>query len=186
MKYALCLILVISLLCGCQTENAPLGDGLVFRQRLLSGNGCVFIAEVTADYGDVIYQFAMQCQADKQGNMVFTVLSPESITGIKGTITESAGHLTFDGTALAFAPIADGQVTPVTAPWLFLRTLRSGYIASAAQGEGMTYLQIDDSYHDNALHLDIWLDGTLTPVRSEILWEGRRILSLIIKEFTIL
>ncbi len=186
MKRLICLLLIFFWLCGCQSGSDEIGGALNFRQKLLNGNGCSFLAEITADYGDVLYQFSMECRADKQGNLAFSVTAPESISGITGTITETGGHLTFDGTALAFATIADGQVTPVTAPWLFLKTLRSGYIVSCSSADDTTYLQIDDSYNDNALHLDIWLDGEYKPVRGEILWEGRRILSIIVKDFTIL
>ena len=184
-KRLVCVFIIVTILSGCQGD-VQIDKALSLRQNLLSGNGCRFVSEITADYGEVIYQFTMACQADKQGNLGFTVTEPESISGIAGTVTETGGHLTFDGTALAFATIADGQVTPVTAPWLFLKTLRSGYIVSCADGEETTYLQIDDSYADNALHLDIWLDQQGIPVRAEILWEGRRILSLVVRDFTIL
>ena len=163
-----------------------MNKALNLRQKLLAGNGCSFLAEITADYGDIIYQFSMACQADKQGNLGFSVAAPESISGITGTIADTGGHLTFDGTALTFATIADGQVTPITAPWLLIKTLRSGYIASSASAEDTTYLQIDDSYQDGAIHLDIWLDKEDRPVRAEVLWEGRRILSIIVKDFLIL
>lgn len=186
MKRFLCLIILLTVLCGCGNKTDQMGSMLGFRQRLLDGNGCTFTAEITADYGDEIYQFTVQCQGDKQGNLKFSVVEPSSISDITGTITDLGGSLTFDGTALAFAPIADGQLTPVTAPWIFLKTLRGGYIASCAQDDTMTYLQIDDSYSEKALHLDIWLNENAVPVRGEILWEGRRILSLIVRDFMIL
>ena len=186
MRRLLCLIAMICVLSGCQTGNEQVNKALNLRQKLLAGNGCSFFAEITADYGDIIYQFSMACQADKQGNLGFSVTAPESISGITGTVAETGGHLTFDGTALTFATIADGQVTPITAPWLFLKTLRSGYIVSCAATEDATYLQIDDSYQDRAIHLDIWLDEDGMPVRAEILWEGKRILSVIVKDFLIL
>ncbi len=186
MKRLLGLILCVMLFGGCGNTEGDLNMALQFRQRLLSGAGCKFSGEITADYGDIIYQFSMDCQGDQQGNLSFSVTAPESISGITGAITDAGGHLTFEGTALAFAPIADGQVTPVTAPWLFLKTLRGGYIASCAKVDGGTYLQIDDSYKDRALHLDIWFNESGTPVRGEILWEGRRVLSINVKDFTIL
>jgi hypothetical protein len=51
--------------------------------------------------------------------------------------------------------------------------------------EDLLRLTIDDSYEEDALKVDIWLDETDTPVRAEILYDGRRILTLIIKNFTI-
>lgn len=186
MKRFLCMFILLLFLCGCHGSNDQIGSALKLRQRLINSEGCTFTAEITADYGDTLYQFTMECRGDKQGNLQFSVVQPESISGITGKITELGGMLTFDGTALAFPPIADEQLTPVTAPWVFLKTLRSGYIASCTSGEEHIYLQIDDSYSEKALHLDIWLDENYIPLRGEILWEGRRILSLNVKEFTIL
>jgi len=186
MKRIFCLIVCFVILAGCRKTNEELDKALLFRQRLIAGDGCKFICGITADYGDVIYQFSMDCQSNKQGDLSFSVTEPESIAGIAGAITDIGGHLTFDGTALAFAPIADGQLTPVTAPWIFLKTLRSGYIASCARVDGGIYLQINDSYLENALHLDIWLNDDGQPIQGEILWEGRRVLSVTVKDFTIL
>ena len=186
MRKILSIAICFILLTGCQKGNGELDKALHFRQGFISGNGCKFTCEITADYGDVIYQFSMDCQADKQGNLSFSVTGPESISGITGAITDVGGHLTFDGTALAFAPIADGQITPVTAPWLFLKALRSGYIVSSSKVAEGVYLQIDDSYSDNALHLDVWLNDEEQPIRGEILWDGRRVLSVTVKEFVIL
>ncbi len=186
MKRLLIIIFVVCFLSGCKDGQEQIESALQLRQSLLNGNGCTFVAEITADYGDELYQFTVDCKGDGQGNLTFCVSAPDSISGIKGTVTEKGGHLTFDGTALAFPQIADGQITPVSAPWVFLKTLRSGYIASCAESDTLTHLQIDDSYSEKALHLDIWVDQSNLPVQAEILWEGRRILSLKIKDFAIL
>ena len=46
-------------------------------------------------------------------------------------------------------------------------------------------LTIDESYEDNALTMDVWLDAGDNPVRAELLYDGRRILTLIIENFQI-
>ena len=186
MKRLLCLIILFLVFCGCHNGKDQLDDSLSLRQQLLSSDKCTFTAEITADYGEELYQFTVECQGDKQGNLEFSVVAPESIAGITGKITELGGSLTFDDTVLAFPPMADGQFTPAAAPWIFLKTLRSGYIVSSTSEGSFTYLQIDDSYSDEALHLDIWLNEEQNPVRGEILWQGRRILSLSVKDFKIL
>lgn len=186
MKRLVCVMLLFCFLVGCGNSQKQIGEALTLRRKLLDGDGCSFSAEITADYGREIYQFTVECLSDKQGNLQFIVTKPESISGIEGKITETSGTITFAGEVLAFAPIADGQITPVTAPWVFLKTLRSGYIASCTEADEQTHLQINDSYNEKALHLDIWLDHSNLPVHAEILWEGRRILSLKIKDFTFL
>ena len=44
-------------------------------------------------------------------------------------------------------------------------------------------LIIHDSYEEDSLQLDIWLDTEGLPVSAEILWQGRRILSLCVNNF---
>ena len=158
---------------------------MAFRDKLLSAQGCRFSAEITADYGDTLYTFGMDCQADPSGNMTFQVTEPDSIAGIEGSVSYSGGTLDFADTALQFDLMADDQLTPVSAPWILLKTLRSGYIASACYEEELLRLSVDDSYEDDALRLDVWLrDGN--PVRGDVLYDGLRILTLDVKDFELL
>ena len=158
---------------------------MAFRQRLLKASGCSFDVELTADYGDKLYTFALSCEADADGTVSFTVTAPQAIAGITGQISAAGGKLTFDGQALAFELLAQGQLSPVSAPWILLKTLRSGYLTSCGQDGEYLRLTIDDSYAEDALHLDIWLGAGDIPVRGEVLWQGRRILSMDVKNFQI-
>lgn len=183
MKKGLALLMTAVLLTGCFGANSGLDRAMTLRAKLLAAGGCCFDVTVTADYGDKVYTFGMYCQTDNAGNLTFQVTEPESIAGITGTVSDTGGKLTFDDNALAFDLLADGQVTPVSAPWLLVHTLRSGYLtACTAEGEGLR-VSIDDSYADDALHLDIWLDGEDLPTEAEIQWQGRRILSLQVRNF---
>lgn len=155
---------------------------MALRTKLLAGS-VAFDAAITADYGDKTYTFAANCIVDTQGSLTFTVKEPESIAGITGTISANGGKLTFDEHALAFQMLADGQVTPVTGPWILMNTLRSGYLTSCGTEGQRIRLSIDDSYKDDALHLDIWLDADDLPERGEILWQGRRVLSISVSNF---
>lgn len=159
---------------------------LQLRSRLLGAQGAAFEVDIRADYGDKVHTFSLQCQADREGTISFTVTKPESIAQIRGQVDGTDGALSFDDTALHFPLLADNQLTPVAAPWVLLKTLRTGCITSAGAGQELLQLSIDDSYADDALHLDIWLDRTDTPVRAEILFRERKILSLDVKNFTIL
>lgn len=177
-------ICVMILLTGCKNTESDLGRAMALRQRLLGSSGCTFDAVITADYGDKIYTFSMACQADSQGDLTFTVTDPQTICGITGTVTQQGGHLTFDGKALAFEMLADGLVTPVSAPWILIRTLRGGYLSACGKDEDDLRISIDDSYEDNALHLDIWINSQDVPVRGDILWDGKRVVSLEVRNFS--
>ena len=178
------LLIVLLFLVGCSGKQEEMERAMTLRAKLLASE-CSFDAKITADYGDKLYVFAMTCQGDSRGNLTFTVTEPESIAGITGIISQDGGRLTFDDTALAFPLMADDQLTPVSAPWIFLKTLRGGYLTSANTEEELLHLTIDDSYEEDALQLDIWLDGQNLPVQSDILYDGRRILTVQVSNFTL-
>lgn len=184
MKKGIWLTVLVIVLTGCFGTNEELDTAMQLRARLLAG-GCGFDTVVTADYGDKTYSFSMQCQTDTDGNLTFTVMEPESIAGITGTVSQDGGKLTFDDVALSFDTLADGLVTPVSAPWVLVNTLRGGYVTACGDDGGTVRVSIDDSYADDALHLDIWLGEDGMPERAEILWKERRILSLEVSNFTI-
>lgn len=183
-KAAAAVLAVLFLFAGCAGAEGQIDRAMELRARLLRG-GCSFTAEITADYGEEVHTFTMDCVGDSQGSITFTVSEPESISGITGTINQEGGFLTFDETALEFPLLADDQVTPVSAPWILLKTLRGGYLTSAGEEGELLRLTIDDSYEEDALQLDIWLDTENHPVRADILYDGRRILSLAVSNFEI-
>ena len=179
----LCFLFLVS---GCSNENKSLERALSLRSKLQESSGCCFHTVVTADYGEKLYMFAMECQTDREGNLLFTVTEPASIAGITGSIDNDGGAITFDDAVLAFQTIADDQVTPVTAPWLLIKTLRSGYLKGCTETDSGFQISIDDSYEENALHLNIWTDRNLYPVSGEIFWQGRRVLTISVEEFAFL
>lgn len=184
MKRVLAMLLIVFLFAGCGSGGRGMERAMSLRERLLKSNGCAFDAVITADYGEKVYTFSMHCRTDSNGELTFTVTDPQTINGITGTIGPEGGNLTFDKQVLAFEMLADGQVTPVSAPWLLIHTLRSGYLASCGEDGGGLRIRIDDSYAEDALHLDIWLNSDDLPTRGEILWQGRRVVSVEVRNFS--
>ncbi len=182
MRRFIVIVIVLMMLTGCSSSDVAQDRAMLLRKNVLEKD-CTFDAVMTADYGDVIFEFRMACSADKDGNMNFTVLQPESISGITGNFTASGGKLTFDDEVLAFEMLADGQLSPVSAPWMMIRTLQSGYMDAYGVDEEGLRLQIYDSYRDEALQLDIWTNRNDIPVRAEIVYSGRRILSIDVENF---
>lgn len=179
-KRAISLVLLL-FLSGC-SASGQIERGMALRAALLRSGGS-FDTEITADYGDKLYSFSMECTFTDTGDVSFTVTEPKSIAGITGTVTEKGGNLTFDDVALEFPMLADDQLSPVSAPWVLIRTLRSGYLTAAGDEGDLLKLTIDDSYEEDALKLDIWLTEEDTPIRAEFLWDERRILSMDVKNF---
>lgn len=178
------MFLLFLFLPACGNQEDCLQQGMQLRQRLLE-NGCSFVADITADYGDKIYSFSVGCTADRNGDIRFIVIAPETIAGISGQLSNEKGFLTFDETVLAFPLLADGEVSPVSAPWLLMKTLRSGYLFSAGKDGTETVLTIHDSYERESLQLDIRLNESGYPKFADVLWQGRNVLSIAVKEFSI-
>lgn len=178
-------VCVALLLCGCNKSDDSLNKALSIRNKLQEGNGCSFSATVQADYGEKIYIFKMDCQTDQVGNLTFSVTEPATLYGITGKVSTAGGAITFDDKILAFPTIADDQVSPVSAPWLLIHTLRSGYLKGTVELDNGYEISIDDSYEEEALHLIIDVKED-SPQSAEIFWQGRRVLMLSIEEFTYL
>lgn len=181
-----CIMLLCLIICGCKGSDDHMIKALELRSRLSASGGTSFRANVTADYGDKTYTFILQCKTDQPGTLSFTVLEPESIAGIGGTVSGEGGKLTFDDKVLAFPLLADGEVSPISAPWIVIKTLLGGYISSCSKEDELLLISIDDSYEADALRLDIWLNTQDIPVSADILWQGRRVLSVQIEDFTFL
>lgn len=181
MKKVWILLLCLCLLTGCSGRENDLNIAVQLRSAILRAETCSFTALITADYGDMIYTFTLDCISDRDGNVTFSVKEPETIAGITGKITADGGAITFDDAVLAIPLLTDDQLTPVSAPWILMRALRSGYIASAGSGR----IRLDDSYADDALALDITLDDSGMPAMAEIFWKNRRILSIRVVSFAL-
>ena len=159
--------------------------GLTLRSELLNATSCTMDVTITADYGDQLYTFSMACQFDAKGDLTFTVQEPNTISGITGKVTNSGGSLTFDDVALAFPLLADEQLSPVSAPWVMMQCMRSGFITSAGYVDDRLRLVIDDCYDEDALTAHIWSEDGSKPVMTEIYHNGRRILTLEVYDYRI-
>lgn len=186
MKRIIAVMLFCFMLCGCSSAAVEMDSALSLRQKILSANICSFDAKVTADYAEEVYTFTLRCTADSNGNVSFSVTEPETIAGISGSITDAGGNFSFEDTVLAFETLAVDSVSPVIAPWLFLRSLRSGYISHCSDTDSGIVIDIDDTYRGTNLHTEIFLDREGLPEGAEMYYDGRRILTVSVANFVIL
>lgn len=185
LKRIMTIIIAIFMLCGCTHSEGSMDKALSLRERIINGSGCQFDVVITADYQNEYYSFRMNCQTDKSGNVTFEILEPESISGITGSVSAEKGKLTFDDQILIFPTLTEGQITPVSAPWLFINTLRSGYITGCAQQGNGLQIMIKDSYAAESLQLNIQTVDDI-PVFSEIIWQNRCVVTMNVEAFRIL
>ena len=186
MKRVLLIIILCLMLMGCSQKTDYVDNAMGLRSRLSNAQSCSFNARVTADYGDCVYTFRIQCEHQNDGGMQWEILEPDSIQGIAGMVTEKDGKFVFDdGNAVIFPLLADGYITPAAVPWILTRTILGGYIQKAGPDNEYIRTQIDDSFKGRQFTLDLWTDSSGDPVRGDILWEGQRIMSIEITDFVI-
>ena len=168
---------------GCSGPDPAMEAALDLRSRCLSDSNVTFTAEIRADYIARIEVFTLECASSPDGTCTFRVLEPGDISDIRGTVRGSEGTVEFDDTVLAFPLMAEGRLSPLTGPWVLMKAIRSGCIIAAGT-EGETFhVTIDDSYADNALTVDLWLEeGRVT--EAEIAWEGRRCVTMTVEDFS--
>ena len=184
MKVLSFFLTIIILMSGCSHGNDKIEKALSIRSRL-NESGCEFFAFITADYGEYIHEFGLECTMNKLGELTFTVKSPESISGISGIFDADGGKLTFDDKMLAFPPISEGLLTPVAAPWVFINALKGGYIDCGGMEGDYYRLRVDDSYEGKSLMVEFLMDDSCMPCTAQIYWEGRRMVHLQIEGFRI-
>ena len=184
MKKILSILILVVFLCGCSNGEENLEGIMNLRKAVISAKSCSFSAIITADYQTESFMFKMDCVSDEQGNVTFTVIEPTSVSGITGKVSNDGGKLTFDDKYLVFAPLADGLITPVSAPWLFMKTLRSGYISGCSVTENGDSILFNDTYQNNSMDMIIQTNENNLPCLAEIYWQGRCAVTIRVENFT--
>ncbi len=186
MKRVCVILLLLLFFSGCSGTDSDIDKALSVRQRMLKSGGCTFSCEITADYGEILYTFQLDCNADGNGNVWFTVVKPNSISGISGTIDANGGKLKFDDTVLGFPILSENLPTPVCAPWLFITALRSGYIRSCQEFTDGYQIAVADTYEEDSILINTRIDTNHIPFYCEMIWKGYRILSMSFSSFAYL
>lgn len=185
MKRWIAIMVVPFVLIGCKNKSNAIDMLYTFRENLLCSTKVTFDTEITVDYGQDYYTFEVTCSGNENGDLSFEVVRPDTIHGIQGTVIGEEGHLTFDHYALAFKTIAEGRVTPVNAPWVFLTSLRGGYITACSSTENGYLAIIRDTYEENPLIFEIAFEDN-KPISAEVYWNETRIISMLIRNFTVM
>lgn len=175
------LLMLCLLLTGCGNADRALASAIDFRAELVQAEGCSFKAVVTADFGESIQDFAMDCRCDEKGDMTFTLLEPETLEGICGQVTKDGGKIIYDGMAMDFGLLADGKVIPAAAPAILTSCWAGEYIAAAGTEEELTRVTYEKGY-ENKLTADTWFQNSV-PICGEVCYNGTEILRIEITDF---
>lgn len=177
----MCLCLLLG---GCGGRSQGVSPAIAFRASLVQAGGCSFRAELTADYGDYVVPFALDCETEVNGQTHFTVAAPETLAGITAAVDETGGTVTYDGLMMDFGLLANGRLAPAAGPGrrgilLVLRLSRRG------RGGGRRFrATYEKDYEEKMLKVDTWFENGI-PIYAEVCYNGQRILNLTISEFSL-
>ena len=162
-RFSAAILLLLFLLSGCTPQETALSPAIEFRAAL--ANGCRFHAQVSADFGETVASFAMDCETDSDGVLRLTVTEPETLSGITATVKNGGGTITYDGMALAFGLLANGNVIP-------------------GQEDALYRVTYEKDFDEKRLVTDTWFENGV-PICAEVCYNGQRILKILISSFTL-
>ena len=184
-KIAAILMLLLSL-SGCGRESEQLDRIVSLRNEINNASAYSFNANITLDYGDSSFNFSTKCKVDSNKNMELIITEPQSISGISAQISGESGKLVYDDVILAIELIADGEITPISSPWLFTHALSGGYISTCSSDSNGCIVSFDDSYNAVQFTVNVKFDEHGLPTFAEIIWDGKRIVSMTVSDFVLL
>ena len=175
--------MLCALLFGCAREESVLEPAIEFRADLLQAGGCSFRAKIEADFGDRVEIFTVDCDYDADGTARLTLVEPETLAGITATVTEGGGKITYDGMAVEFGLLANGNVIPAAAPALTALCWSGEYIAAAGTQDDAYRVTYEKDYGEKRLQIDTYFKNDL-PFFAEVCYNNQRILKLEISDYS--
>ena len=127
------------LLCGCGTKKDDSPEHLAARIRAeyLALNGWTSGVEISADYGQQVFDFAVDASWQRGGDTVITVTRPDLIAGITARIRDGETVLEYDGAGFSLGMLDLSGLTPISAIPALMECITTGYMARCSwQGEG--------------------------------------------------
>ena len=129
------IILVLVLLAGCGRDSGG-GQGaeklaLEIRTEYIGMTALSAGLEVTADYGERVYNYGMDLTWDRTEGTTLTLTAPEEVAGVTVRVGEEDTALEYDGVRLETGPLSAGGLSPVDAVPALLRQVREGFIAES-------------------------------------------------------
>lgn len=134
-----CVLMMALLLTGCgkSQDDSPENLAAQIRAEYLALSEWSAVAELTADYGEKVFDFTLNVVWRRDGDTVLTVTKPDLIAGITARIREGETVLEYDGAGFSLGLLDMSGLTPVSALPALMECVTTGYMARCSwSGEG--------------------------------------------------
>lgn len=122
-------LLLCGILCGCVGEQGDNDLTLELRGDFLSRTGCTGTMDLTADYGQRVYEYTVEFSETEEDGLTMTITAPEEVAGITARIASGQTALEYDGIQLETGPLNSDGLSPMDALPAFFEAMESGYMA---------------------------------------------------------
>ncbi len=172
-KRTVLFVLMISLLCLTACGGDGSGERFAAFREETAAAAVTATAEVSADYGETVYNFTLRCTGGG-GEYTVEVLAPESLAGIRAHIARDSSRLEFEDIILDTGDLTSDGLTPVSALPTVLAAAAEGHVEHLWEADGFLAAEI---YLSDTDTLTLWLDSADRPAAAEIVSDGVMVLS---------
>lgn len=197
MRRSVCaLMMTLVLLSGCsrgeQGANCSAEElALNIRTEYLAMSACSASVDVTADYGQRVYEYSIDISWEKNGETRLVITAPEELAGVTARIREGKSYLEFDGVSLETGVLSGTGLSPVEAVPAILDSIASGYITAcdfetSGEMQQLWFLCRDPGNAPGVgVEAAFWFYAeNHTLMKAEILSDGYSVIRCVFREFT--
>ena len=197
MRRSVCaLMMTLVLLTGCSGGEQGSGHSaeelaLSIRTEYLAMTACTASVDITADYGQRVYEYSMDISWEKDGETKLTVTAPENIAGITARIQNGNSYLEYDGASLETGTLSGTGLSPIEVVPAVLEYITSGYIGACdfeltEECQLLWFICRDpESAPGVGTEAAFWFDKESHVLRkAEILSDGYSVIRCVFREFT--
>ena len=194
MRINVCALMITLLfLAGCGGQKIDEAEQLALdiRSQYLSMAGCTASLEVTADYGDRVFECVLELDHTAGGATVLTVVEPELLRGVTARMESGTGLLEFDGVIVDTGPVSPEGRSPIDCIPFLLEEIRGGFISrwgleTMGERECIRFTTGDPSGQPGTgTECEFWFDReSFSLLRGEISVDGAVVLRCETEDFT--
>lgn len=194
-------ILLTALLTSCAQTGTMPGAGQEptaeeearqVRTEFLAASSCAGTAEVTADYGQRVYDFTLDFSWEKDGETVLTLTAPEDLAGLTARVAQGQSRLEFDGISLDTGELTGEGLTPLELVPTLMEWVRTGFMAQCVYENLNEIPALRVQFRDADMQAGtgsectVWFARTdHALLRTELFWNGEMVLSGDFSNFTL-
>lgn len=197
MRKRLCaLMMILPLLTGCSRGDNAGGNSaqetaLNIRTEYLAMTACSATVDITADYGQRVYEYTLSVAWQKEGETVLTVLEPENIRGITARVENGSVQMEYDSASLETGMLSAERLSPMGVIPAVLDYILTGYIAecdfeTVGETQQIWFCCRDpENSPGTGTEAAFWFDlESHALVRSEVLSDGYTVIQCAFTDFT--